>query len=87
VSESPFEETRATARLPHLDIEVVHRRPYVGDAEMLAVTVRAVPSLEAFGRVLEATNPFLFWMRLLEAAWAPWLPPALRPRLTGDRKD
>ena len=75
------DETRATARLPHLDIELLHRRRRDGDAEMIAVTLRGVPSLDAFGRLLEAANPFLFWLRWIEAAWAPWLGAASRPRL------
>jgi hypothetical protein len=53
----------------------------------VAITLRAVPSFEAVGRLLEATNPFLFWSRVLETAWAPWLDAAAR-RLgdhTGDR--
>ncbi len=82
---SDYDETRATARLPHLDIELVHRRPRSGEAEMIAVTVRAVPSLEAVGRMLEASNPWLFWLRLVEAAWSPWLGAAMRPRVTDDR--
>jgi hypothetical protein len=82
---SDVDETRATARLPHLDIELLHRRPRDGGAELIAITVRGVPSLEAFARLLETANPLLWWIRWLEAAWAPWLPPAARPRL-GDRE-
>jgi hypothetical protein len=54
----------------------VHRR--ADDVETLAITLRAVPSFEAVGRFLEATNPFLFWSRVLETAWAPWLGTARR---------
>ena len=36
------------------------------------VTLRAVPSFEAFGRLLEASNPLLVWTRMMEAAWSPW---------------
>jgi hypothetical protein len=87
---SDFEETRATARLFNVDVELLHRRPWTGDAEMIAVTVRPVPSIEAFGRLLEATNPFLFWARWLEslnplAWWAPWLPAPSSPPLADDR--
>ncbi len=49
----------------------MHRR--TDDVETVAITLRAVPSFEAVGRFLEATNPFLFWSRLIETAWAPWL--------------
>src|SRR3954466_2501905 len=53
---SEYDETRATARLPNLDIEIVHRRPWEGNEEHLVVTLRAVPSFEAFGRFLEANR-------------------------------
>jgi hypothetical protein len=79
---SDWDETRATARLPNLDIEVLHRRSWVGDAEQLQVTLTGVPSLEAASRMLEAANPMLFWMRMAEAAWAPWLA-LMAPARTG----
>jgi hypothetical protein len=68
-----FEETRATARLPNFDIEIVHSRSAEGDAERLSISLRAIPSFEIFGRALEAANPFVFWMRVAQTAWAPWL--------------
>jgi hypothetical protein len=70
---SDFEETTAVAHLPQLDIEIRHRRPWQGDSEEMTITLRAAPSFEAFGRVLEAANPMLFWMHWMQAAWAPWL--------------
>src|SRR3954467_7625705 len=71
--ESAYDETRATARLPNLDIEILHRRPWEGNEEHLMVMLRAVPSFEAFGRLLEASNPLLVWTRMLETAWSPWV--------------
>jgi len=68
---SEYDETRATARLPNLDIEIFHRRPWEGNEEHLMVTLRAVPSFEAFGRLLEASNPLFVWTRMMEAAWSP----------------
>jgi hypothetical protein len=68
-----LDETRITARLPRLDIEIVHGRSPGGESEHLSVRLQAVPSFEAFGRYAEAANPFLFWMRLGQTAWAPWL--------------
>jgi hypothetical protein len=68
-----FDETKATARLPNLDIEIVHGRSPAGDAERITISLQAAPSFEAFGRFLEATNPFLFWMRFAQTAWTPWL--------------
>ena len=79
-----FEETRATARLPNLDIEIIHSRSAEGDAERLSISLQAIPSFEAFGRYLESANPFLFWMRVAQTAWAPWL--GLRPRQSASRE-
>ncbi len=65
-----MEASRATARLPGLDIEIVRRRAVEDDAEQIAVYLRAAPSFETFGRVLEAANPVAFWAQF---AWQPWL--------------
>ena len=70
---SNYDETWAVARLPHVDIEILHRRPWQGGNEQMAITVRAVPSFEAFGRFLEAANPLVFWARMMRVAWSPWL--------------
>jgi hypothetical protein len=51
--------TRATAHLPGLDIEIMHRRAVEGHAEQISINLRAVPSFEAFGRALEAANCIL----------------------------
>jgi hypothetical protein len=63
--------SRATANLPGLAIELVHRRP-TGDCEQLSLTLRAMPSFESCGRWIEAANP-LFWSRAAGTAWLPWL--------------
>jgi hypothetical protein len=42
--------TTATAHLPGLDIEIVHRRLPDGDAEQILISLQATPSFEAFGR-------------------------------------
>jgi hypothetical protein len=65
--------TRATAHLPGLDIEIMHRRAVEGHAEQISINLKAVPSFEAFGRVLEAANPFAFWAQAAQLAWLPWL--------------
>ena len=80
--QADFEEAKAVALLPRLKIEVLHSRSPAGDAEQLSINVLALPSFEAFGNFLQAANPFLFWMRLAETAWAPWLAtlPASPPR-------
>lgn len=61
-------ETRAVARLPHLDIELHHRKPGDDGAETLSITLRGTPDLDAAMALLD---PFG-----LVAAWAsfnPWL--------------
>lgn len=73
MARSDYDETRAVARLPNLDIEILHRRPWQGNEEQMVITVRAVPSFEAFGRFWEAANPLLFWARMMQVAWSPWL--------------
>jgi hypothetical protein len=73
MTESDFNETKAVAHLPNVDIEIIHRRPWEGNEELLTITMRAVPSFDAFFRAVEAANPFVFWMRAVETAWGPWL--------------
>jgi len=68
-----LDATKATARLPGLDIEIVHRRLPEGDAEQISINLTATPSFEAFGAFLEAANPFAFWAEAMRLAWLPWL--------------
>ena len=68
-----IEPTRATARLPGLDIEIIHRRSPAGDAEQISINLQAVPSFEAFSRYVESANPFAFWAKAVQMAWLPWL--------------
>ena len=90
------ETTRATARLPGLDIEIVHRRSPSSDSEQISINLQAVPSFEAFGRFLERANPFAFWAQAAQMMWLPWLGAAHRlaaqqkkeqPRLGGPEKE
>ena len=69
---SNHDTTRATAKLPGLQIEIVHRRPRDSEAEALSITLQAMPSLEAFGRYFEAANPLAFWAQAMQMAWLPW---------------
>lgn len=71
--ESEVGATRATARLPGLNIEIVHRQSPDGDSEQISINLQAVPSFDAFGRFLEAANPFAFWVQAGQLAWLPWL--------------
>jgi hypothetical protein len=68
-----IEPMRATARLPGLDIEIIHCRSPAGDAEQISINLQAVPSFEAFGRYFESANPFAFWAEAVQMAWLPWL--------------
>jgi hypothetical protein len=63
---------KATAHLPGLDIEILHRRSPSGDAEQISILLQAAPSFEAFGRFIEATNPFALWAQAAWLAWSPW---------------
>jgi hypothetical protein len=65
--------TRATARLPGLDIEIIHRRSLNDEAEQISINLQAMPSFEAFGRFLGTTNPFALWAQAVQMAWLPWL--------------
>ena len=70
---APPDTTRAALRLPGVEIDVVHRVAAAGDAEQISIHLRAMPSFEAFGRTLEAANPFAFWTQVTQLAWMPWL--------------
>ena len=65
--------TRVTARLPGLNIEVVHRQSPDGGSEQISINLQAVPSFEAFGHFLEQAKPFAFWVAASRLAWLPWL--------------
>jgi hypothetical protein len=73
MAKSDYDETKAVAHLPNLDVEILHCRPWHGEEELLSITLRAVPSFETFFHFVQATNPMLLWMRALETAWSPWL--------------
>jgi hypothetical protein len=64
---------RATAHLPGLEIEIIHRRLPGVDAEHISINLQTMPSFEAFGRLLDTVNPFAVWVRAAELAWLPWL--------------
>ena len=64
--------TRATASLPGLEIEIVHRRPQGDDLEAISINLQAMPSFEAFCRFIETANPFVFWTQVMQMAWLPW---------------
>jgi hypothetical protein len=67
-----IEET-ATARLPNIDIEIIHRRAPHGDSEQFLINLQAAPSFDAFARFLEQANPFVFWAQATKLAWFSWM--------------
>lgn len=75
--------TWATARLPSLEIEIIHRRSPAADAEQISINLRALPSFEAFGRFIQTANPFVFWAQAAQTAWFPWLGAASALMLSG----
>jgi len=70
--ENEDDTTRATAHLPGLEIEIIHRKSRGADAEQITINLQAVPSFEAFGRFLGTANPFALWIQAAQMAWLPW---------------
>jgi hypothetical protein len=70
---SEVDSTTATAHLPGLDIEIVHRQSPDGLTEQISINLKAVPSFEGFARSLEALNPFALWAEAMRLAWLPWV--------------
>jgi hypothetical protein len=58
----------ASARLPGLDVEVVHRHSPTGDRDEILISLQAVP-FEAFGGVVYAANPLVFWAEATRLTW------------------
>jgi hypothetical protein len=94
--EPEIDTMTATARLPKLDIEIVHRRSPSGDAEQISINLQAAPSFEAFGRYVETANPLAVWAEVTRVAWLSWieaatflpslfLQPLSQPRSVGPR--
>ncbi len=74
-----MEDTKITANLPNLQIEILRRELPEEDAEAMTIHLRAAPSFEAVARAMmpalsAATmmNPMAAWMRAVEIAWQPW---------------
>ena len=68
-----MDETKASARLPGLDIDILHQQSPDGDWEQVSINLRATPSFEALGRFFEMSNPFTFWAQAARLMWTPWL--------------
>jgi hypothetical protein len=71
--ESEMDVTKASADLPGLAVDVVHRQSPDGDFEEIVVKLKATPSFEAFGRLVAAADPLTFWLQAARLMWTPWL--------------
>ena len=71
--ENEIDTTKATAHLPGLDIDVIHRQSRNGDWEQISINLRATPSFESLGRAFEMANPFALWLQAARMMWTPWL--------------
>lgn len=76
------ESTQAIARLPGLDVELVHDRTDDGNAERIAVRLTGRPDLKTAAKVVEpqlwtmlfSANPFYAMQAdLLRRVWGPFL--------------
>lgn len=95
-----MDETKITAKLPHLDVEMTREEPGPGKPEVITMRLTATPSMDAFGEhlskglpffgpaaalsmmqpLMAQTNPMLApmqaWTKMVQDAWAPFLPGA-----------
>jgi hypothetical protein len=80
-----IDATRASARLPGLDVDIIHRQSPSGDWEQISINLRAMPSFEALGRSFEAVDPLALWLQAARLIWMPWLLAAQAMMLPDDR--
>lgn len=64
-----MDETRITATLPNLQVQLAHRREE--GAEVIGVQFRATPSFDAVEAMWLA--PMQMWTQMAVAMWRPWL--------------
>ncbi|MBV8916996.1 hypothetical protein [Bradyrhizobium sp.] len=65
--------TKASADLPGLAVDIVHRQSPDGDFEETSINLRATPSFEAFGQFVQVADPFTLWAQAVRLMWMPWL--------------
>jgi hypothetical protein len=71
--EGEIDAIKASARLPSLDIDIIHRQSPNGDWEQMSINLRATPSFEALERLFDAGDPFTLWVQAARLMWMPWL--------------
>jgi len=72
--ESKIEVTKASAHLPGLDIEIIHRQSPNDEWEQASYGHRR-PS-KCPGRSFEVADPFTLWVQAASLMWMPWMPTA-----------
>jgi len=71
-----MDETKITAALPNLDVEITRREHPEDNAETLTLRMTAVPSFDAFAEFLKQQGGFPFLA--CDAGWmTPWVSPWL----------
>lgn len=67
-------ETKITAKLPNLDMEITRRELAEENAETITLRMTAVPSFDAVAGLLTQPPalPAIAWMGLWVDAWQPW---------------
>jgi hypothetical protein len=79
-----MDQTKMTAHLPTVDVEITKRMVPEQNAEAITIHITATPSFDAAARWLLQTNlfsiapPFLLWADIMRA-WQPWLPVSSGP--------
>src|SRR5215813_2151634 len=71
--ESEIVATKASAHLPGLDIDIIHRQSPNDDWAQVSNNLRATPSYETFGPFLEIADPFTIWAQVARSMWIPLL--------------
>ncbi len=89
-----MEDTKITANLPNLQIEIRRRELPEARAEAMTIHLRATPSFDAAAKAIlpaltaaSMMNPMVAWMRAAEIAWQPWLRAMGYPALVSRRED
>jgi hypothetical protein len=83
-----MDETKLTAALPNLDVQILHREYPEERAEVISITFKATPDFDSVARSFAPllgsggfANPMLAlwaapvqaWTAMVQQAWAPWL--------------
>ncbi|MBP2315790.1 hypothetical protein [Azospirillum soli] len=89
-----MEETKLTAALPNLDIQILHREDKERGAEIITMQITATPSFDAVRGMIGPAFPMMglwaapmqAWSAMVQQAWAPWLS-AFAPNRLPPKKD